>query len=558
MSASDKKRLRKEEQAEKMTLRQKQEQKEAKKLKAYTIAFISVMVAIVVLLVTVFTINWYKTSGYAEKHTIAATIGGYEMNTVELSYYYNDAINEFYTSVYSSSYADIYFESLQLDITKPLDKQKNPQTGESWADYFIDAALENAKSDFAMYNAAKKAGYKLDSNTQKIFNATITSIKSSATANGYASADDYLVAIYGYGSDLESYKTYLMRREIAEGYYNDYAEKLTYTDEDLRAYEADKTTRYNSYTYTWTYLSYKDFLQGGTENEAGTVEYTEDENNAARAELKAAAEYLVTAKTSEELREMITNTEKVKVNDKSSLAVNEAKNSMYETVASQSADLVAWVADEARTEGEVGMIEVTAANNTEATEETEEEKIVNGIYVLIYHGMNDNTKPMANVRHLLVAFEGGHTNDEGATEYTEAEKAVTLAKAEQLLAKWQEGEATEESFIALLKENTDDTASIETGGLYEEINPASEYEEAFRDWAIDPARQVGDVEIVETSYGYHIMYYSSEADQNYRDYMITADLKNADLETFYNDALAATKVTKKDLSKLNTQLAIAR
>lgn len=557
MSASDKKRLRKEENAQKMTARQQQEQKEAKKLKAYTIGFVSVMVAIVVLLVTVFTVNWYRTSGYAEKHTIAATIGDYEMNTVELAYYYNDAINEFYTSVYSSNYADIYFESLELDITKPLDKQKNPQTGETWATYFIDTALETAKSDFAMYNAAKKAGYKLDSNTQKTFDATITSIKSSATANGYKSADDYLVAIYGYGAELESYKAYLMRREVAEAYYTAYAEKLTYADEDLRAYEEDKANRYNSYTYTWTYLSYKDFLQGGTENEAGTVEYSEEENNAARAEMKAAAEYLLTAKTTEELREMITNTENVKINETSSLAVNEAKNSMYETVAGQSADLVAWVADEARTEGEVGMIEVTAANNTETSEETDEEKTVNGIYVLIYHSKNDNTKPMANVRHLLVAFEGGHTNDEGTVEYTEAEKVVTLNKANDLLKQWQEGEATEESFIALVKEHTEDTASIEDGGLYTDINPASEYEEAFRDWAVDPARQVGDVEIVETSYGYHIMYYSSDAEQNYRDYMITADLKNADLETFYNDALAAIVVKKKDLSKLNTALVIA-
>ena len=32
----------------------------------------------------------------------------------------------------------------------------------------------------------------------------------------------------------------------------------------------------------------------------------------------------------------------------------------------------------------------------------------------------------------------------------------------------------------------------------------------FNDWCFDPSRQVGDYGIVETEFGYHIMYYSGE------------------------------------------------
>jgi hypothetical protein len=34
----------------------------------------------------------------------------------------------------------------------------------------------------------------------------------------------------------------------------------------------------------------------------------------------------------------------------------------------------------------------------------------------------------------------------------------------------------------------------------------------FNDWMFDESRKVGDVDIVKTSYGYHIMYYVGEGD----------------------------------------------
>ena len=37
--------------------------------------------------------------------------------------------------------------------------------------------------------------------------------------------------------------------------------------------------------------------------------------------------------------------------------------------------------------------------------------------------------------------------------------------------------------------------------------------EAFNDWCFDEARQYGDVEIVETEFGYHIMFFVSATPQ---------------------------------------------
>jgi hypothetical protein len=63
----------------------------------------------------------------------------------------------------------------------------------------------------------------------------------------------------------------------------------------------------------------------------------------------------------------------------------------------------------------------------------------------------------------------------------------------------------------LAKENSTDPGSADNGGLYEEVYPG-QMVESFNDWCFDPARQPGDTDIVETDYGFHIMYFVSKSD----------------------------------------------
>jgi parvulin-like peptidyl-prolyl isomerase len=162
---------------------------------------------------------------------------------------------------------------------------------------------------------------------------------------------------------------------------------------------------------------------------------------------------------------------------------------------------------------------------------------------------------MANVRHLLVAFEGGTTDSNGKTVYTDAEKAAAKEKADKLLKEWMEGDATEESFAALATEHTDDDGSKENGGLYEDINEDTTFVEPFLNWALADHKP-GDTEIVETEYGYHIMYYSSTDELTYRDALISTTLKNTDIENWYNGIVDAATVKEGDTSKLRLDLVL--
>ena len=78
--------------------------------------------------------------------------------------------------------------------------------------------------------------------------------------------------------------------------------------------------------------------------------------------------------------------------------------------------------------------------------------------------------------------------------------------AKDLLAQWESGEKTEDSFAALVKDNSTDPGSADNGGLYTDVI-AGQMVAEFNDWCFDDARQPGDTDIVQTSYGYHIMYF---------------------------------------------------
>ena len=113
-------------------------------------------------------------------------------------------------------------------------------------------------------------------------------------------------------------------------------------------------------------------------------------------------------------------------------------------------------------------------------------------------------------------------------------KDEAKAKAEDALAQWKAGDATEDSFAALANEYSQDPGSNTTGGLYEQVYQGQMVTE-FNDWCFDPARQTGDTGIIHNeSTGYHVMYFVGY-DQPYWEIQVSADLVNDAVDTFYEE-----------------------
>ena len=117
-----------------------------------------------------------------------------------------------------------------------------------------------------------------------------------------------------------------------------------------------------------------------------------------------------------------------------------------------------------------------------------------------------------DVRHILVKVEGGATAGDGTTTYSDEEWKTCETKAQAILDAWLAGEKTEDSFAALATEKTEDPGSQATGGLYQQVYQG-QMVPAFNDWCFDESRQTGDYGLVQTNYGYHVMYFVSSQPQ---------------------------------------------
>ncbi len=122
------------------------------------------------------------------------------------------------------------------------------------------------------------------------------------------------------------------------------------------------------------------------------------------------------------------------------------------------------------------------------------------------NGLTKGDDKYVDVRHILLAPEGGTKAEDGTTTYSDAEWEACRLAAEEVLNTWLSGEKTEDSFAALAKTHSVDGGSASNGGLYQDVT-TGQMVEPFENWCFDATRQEGDYGLVKTNYGYHIMYF---------------------------------------------------
>ena len=526
MSASNKKKLRNELNAQKMTERQVQEQKEAKKLKLYTTIFVVVLALLIVASATLAVSKALTKSGVLERNTVAVTIGEHKVTNAELNYFYVDAVLNYYSQV--GQYASFF----GLDINTPLNKQVvDEETGSTLADQFVDTAISDAKNVYAIVDAANAAGFQLSEDELASIDTELMYAEFNAVYSaGYPSMDSYLKSLYGNAADAEGYRAYLELRSLAGAYYESYADSLTYDDAALREGEKENFNQYSSFTYNYKYIPVNNYLTGGTVNENNVATYSDEEKAAAQKKAQEVANGLVGDDVTSLVLfdKKIANMEGAKENETSDVADAQ----LYDAVNSVIRD---WVTATERKEGDTTVIPSTTTSTVDGVET----EVVNGYYAIYFVSSNDNNFPLANVRHILVKPEGGTFNS--ATQmydYTAEEMADAMEKAKELLNGWRANNPTEDSFADLAKENSAD-GNASAGGLYENVYPG-QMVASFNDWCFAEGRKSGNVGLVETPFGVHVMYYVGDSETLYRDYMITNDLRDADIASWtaaLNDAM---------------------
>ena len=448
---------------------------------------LGIVCAVLVIAVVVF--FTMLTTGFFEQHTTAAVVNGHSITPATLNYYYQTAYQTL-----SNQMGD--FLSYMIDSETPLDEQYyDEEAGTTWADVLTEQALTSASSTYAVYDEALANGFTLTDEDEANIDSTVSMYDYYATAYGYGSADAFLAAQYGTGCNTKNYRDYLEVNTLAGNYAQHVNDSFTYSADDLKAeYEADPS-QYDTVNYRLFTITSSMFEE--TDDEDALKQQQEQ----MASEMAAAAQNNEAAFIASALKNASESAKESYQDESYTLRTGNGYASCPESLAD-------WLYDTARQEGDTTYVENSS-----------------GYYVAYFISRDNNDYGMPNVRHILISVSD--TTDEEAM-------AEAQAKAEDILTQFEAGEQTEDAFAALAQENSADNA--EAGGLYENIYPG-QMVDAFNDWCYDPARQVGDTGIVQTNYGYHVMYFCGRGD-NLRDYLVESALREADY-TAWNDAVTA-------------------
>lgn len=126
-------------------------------------------------------------------------------------------------------------------------------------------------------------------------------------------------------------------------------------------------------------------------------------------------------------------------------------------------------------------------------------------------GIMQDGSYLVDVRHILVLPEGATLDTIRTETFSDEAWEAARVSAQAILDTWAAGEATEESFAALANEHSVDPGSNTNGGLYTEVAVGDMVEE-FENWCFDSERKAGDVGLVKTELGYHIMFFSGRGE----------------------------------------------
>lgn len=505
MSASTEKKMRqaaREAGTDKKTLAMEKEAREkAKQKRRWTLGTI----AVILLIAFIFFLN----SNLLYKAT-ALTIDDENYSASQMSYYYGEQY--YYMVNQYGSYVSLFGLDTSSGI-KGLDNQPCTVSTEemSWRDYFIQTAESTLVQEKALRDYAAENGIELTQEELDAVEANFDGMDEYATSQGFASVDNLFAANYGPGVNADMVRSAYRDSTLASKALTQYTDGLEFSQDEI-------DQKYESYNGDKEYFDYAYYYvtAATTEVTGDDGETTTEVSDEALAEAEDTANAILDAYLSgeeENYLERLDTAVASQVEDGS--ATHPSK-----TQGGSLGSYKEWMMDSARKAGDATVI----ADSTGG-----------GYYVVLFLSRDNNDYNMAQVRHILikaVADEDGN--------YTEEAKAEALAKAEDILAEYEAGDKTEESFAALAEEYSEDTGSNTNGGLYDSVTKGQMVEE-FDKFCFE-GHKPGDTAIVygeSSSYaGYHVMYYVGEG-ENYADYIARTDLENEAVSQWLSEITAA-------------------
>lgn len=480
--------------------------------------------------------------GVLQKAVQVGYVGNEKISYAEYLYYYSRAYNQL---SYNAQYYKYYGYDYGYDTSlAPQDQTKTTKDEDgneiTWVEYLHDQAVKTAQMYLAFYQEAKEAGTELTEADLAEVDKQIEDLREEAsTANqnsNSSSSDDenqragyslnaYLRKAYGNGVTERFLKKQLKMESLVKKFYNDKSAEFEkgYTEDEVKKVFDESPDSYQFVTLRLYQFKNESLTQNNGESDDDLKKRQSESDAKTKANANEMFDGVTDEKSFVTLATKYNTTEGYDADSstliKAALKSQSQFNSSATYLESMNSDLAAWAFEGSTKAGDKKLIEDSD----------------NGAY---YVALMVNPKHDVNtvtVRHILFLTQDSKTGK--ALSDDEIQKAKD--KASETLAKWKAGEATEDSFATFATDLTEDTGSSSNGGLYENVVPG-QMTGAFDKWIFDDSRKAGDTDIVESEYGYHIIYFVSK-NGTYADSAIRSSLASEDLEKFSDEILESDK-----------------
>lgn len=397
--------------------------------------------------------------GYFLRRTAVMQTPHYTVDGAMMAYYYYD--------LYQTKLEELgtELENEGLDPTKPLKEQTRPN-GETWYDYFMTDALDYVRRILVFAEAAYTLGDS-EADAEESADATYADLTARASEEGVTLAN-YITAHYGEGVkeadvrraiDLSAY-AYLRFEKLAA---------TTYTAAELEAAYRENPAAY----FAVDYIIYP---------VKANVSSTADESEMREAFLAAetAARTLAAAKSEKEFTNALGDILREKDATLKNYEVNHLISDAYVYAARPTGqdELSLWLADSRRRAGDTFVFGE------------------NGDYRAVYFLRAEQRISYSRVsmRHVLLSYN----------DYPMVSETKTAA--DRLLADFLADSPSEEKFADLVLAFSADSATVASGGLYTDIGRGT-LEKGLTDWLLADGRTKGETAVIQSAYGYHIVYF---------------------------------------------------
>ena len=425
--------------------------------------------------------------------------------------YVQDVVN-MYKNYYGEEMLKSYYS---LDLSLPLSEQQFPGAeNTTWLQNIVSTVKNNVTQYLVLQEAGREIGYELSESDRKTIEDSL---------------GDADIAAYGNNVSESDLRQALELQAYAAGVYNETLKGFTFTDDEIESYVETNGSSYITCGLMGFSVSYDlgdDASDEGTE-EAPTEEETPKMDKATAEKLAKALEGAKSEDQFEsQVSDILTEYEGYSDDELANLLPTIRNDSFGYMSGNELAD---WAFGDAKV-GDTLLIESE------------------GVYYVYYMTREPEREesPTVNVRHILFSLSDHMDVDSEAATDEEREAALEecRALAQAALDEWKNGDANEDSFGEMATRLTEDPGSQSTGGLYENVTEG-QMVDTFNDWCFDESRQPGDTGIVETTYGVHVMYFSSKGDPAWKADAITS-MRSERFETWYQEMEGKYEVTLND------------